>query len=325
MPVRMLLAAVVALIATASVSGCKGKKAINVRVGSEPRARVAYVARSLADPFSAWLADSVREEAEGHPGVAVDVFDGQGDDAIENKLIENAIANRYDVVVIHPNDAEAQRPFACKVVKAGIICITTSFRIDGIPGSSSVDADPYMQAKANAQKAVEQVARNANVVVLNGPANNIHSAERRRGWQKEFFDKRPDVSIAGEGAADWDRDKALDLMGSWAQSSGRIDAVIAMNDNMAAGAIEAIRFNPKFDGMLVYGVDGTAEACALIKEGRMTSTCMQSAPALARGIFEVIAQIVSGERKTADLLIDGVLIDKSNVDEFIGVAGLSAI
>ncbi len=57
----------------------------------------------------------------------------------------------------------------------------------GLKGASSVDADPYMQAKVNADLAVEQIPENANVVVLNGPPGNFHADERRRSWENEFL------------------------------------------------------------------------------------------------------------------------------------------
>ena len=96
--------------------------------------RVAYIARAQADSFAAWLANGVKEEAKKYPDITVDVFDGQANDETENSLIENAITNKYDCIIIQPNNGEAQRPYAEKVVAAGIICITTNARIDGIEG-----------------------------------------------------------------------------------------------------------------------------------------------------------------------------------------------
>jgi inositol transport system substrate-binding protein len=160
--------------------------------------RVAYIARAQADSFAAWLANSVKEEAAKYPDIKLDVFDGQASDDIQNSMIENAITNNYDVIIVQPNNGESQRPYVERVVSSGIIAITTNARIAGIEGASSVDADPYEQAAVNARAAVKQVPQNAKVVVLNGPPGNFHADERRVSWQKEFFDKRPDVTIVGE-------------------------------------------------------------------------------------------------------------------------------
>lgn len=302
-----------------AVSGCNNKTSEQgtSAADAEGKIRVAYIARAQADSFAAWLANSIKEEAAKYPNIVIDIFDGQANDDVENSLIENAIINKYDVIIIQPNNGEAQRPYAEKVVAAGIICITTNARIAGIEGASSVDADPYKQAAVNAVAALDQIPQGANVVVLNGPPGNFHADERRRSWQVEFFDKRPDVKIVGEQIANWNKDEALSFMETWIQANDKIDAVISMNDNMAAGALEATKGNPKFDNMLVYGVDGTAEACLLIKEGKMTSTCMQSAYDLSAKILDTVNKLVNKESTQIDTDIDNPLVTKENVDQYI--------
>ncbi len=279
--------------------------------------RVAYIARAQADSFAAWLANAVIEEAAKYPNIKLDVFDGQASDDTENSLIENAITNKYDAIIVQPNNGEAQRPYVEKAVAAGIKTITTNARISGIEGASSVDADPYAQAKVNADLAVEQIPQGANVVVLLGPPGNFHADTREQSWQKEFFDKRPDVKIVGKEIANWNKDEAMNYMETWVQANDKIDAIIAMNDNMAAGALEVVKDDAKFANILAYGVDGTAEACLLIKDGKMTSTSLQSAYALATSLLDTTNKLVTGEKSQIDIDIDCPLITKDNVDEFI--------
>ena len=297
--------------------GCDKTQEKSSSGDSVGKIRVAYIARAQADSFAAWLANSIKEEARKYPNIIVDIFDGQANDDVENSLIENAIINKYDVIIIQPNNGEAQRPYAEKVVAAGIICITTNARIDGIEGASSVDADPYKQGAVNAVAALTQIPQGANVVVLNGPPGNFHADERRRSWKIEFFDKRPDVKIVGEQIANWNKDEALSFMETWIQANNKIDAVISMNDNMAAGALEAVKGNARFNDLLVYGVDGTAEACLLIKEGKMTSTCMQSAYDLSEKILDTVNKLVNKEATQIDTDIDNPLVNKDSVDEYI--------
>ncbi|MDR0652368.1 MAG: sugar ABC transporter substrate-binding protein [Synergistaceae bacterium] len=281
--------------------------------------RVAYIARAQADSFAAWLANAIKAEAEKYPDIELSVFDGEANDEKENGMIENAITNKFDCIIVQPNNGEAQRPYVENIVKAGIIAITTNARIEGIPGSSSVDADPYMQAKVNCDLALTQVPQNAKVVVLNGPPGNFHADERRRAWQIEFFDKRPDVQIVGEQIAHWNKDEAMTFMEDWVQSQSRIDAIISMNDNMCAGALEVVKGNSKFDNLLAYGVDGTAEAVLLIKEGRMTATCMQSAYDLAELLLSSADNLLTGKEKEINTDIGNPLITKDNVEDFVKI------
>ncbi len=310
---------IVACLMTLAVIGCQKSSggSSSSSSSSDGKIRVAYIARAQTDSYAAWLVDALKAEMAKYPDMALDVFDGQENDDVQNGLIENAIINNYDVIIVQPNNGEAQRPYVEKIVDAGIIAITTNARISGIEGASSVDADPYLQAKVQADAAVSQIPQNANVVVLVGPPGNFHSDERRISWEEEFFKKRPDVKIVGEQIANWNKDEALNFMEAWVQANDRIDAVISMNDNMAAGAIEVTKSNPKFDNMLVYGVDGTAEAVLLIDEGKMTSTTMQSAYDLSEKIADTAHKLATGAAKQIDTDIGNPNITKESVGPYL--------
>ncbi|GHV34873.1 rhizopine-binding protein [Synergistales bacterium] len=305
--------ALLALLIAALVLSC------GVGTAAEKKFRVAYIARAQADSFAAWLANAVKAEAAKYPNIELAVFDGEANDEKENAMIENAITNKFDCIIVQPNNGEAQRPYVESIVKAGIIAITTNARIAGIPGSSTVDADPYLQAKVNCDLALKQVPQNAKVVVLNGPPGNFHADERRKAWGAEFFAKRPDVKIVGEQIAHWNKDEAMTFMEDWVQSNETIDAIVSMNDNMAAGALEVVKGNAKFANILAYGVDGTAEAVLLIQEGRMTSTCMQSAYDLAELLLKSADSLLTGKEKQIDTDIGNPLITKDNVEDFVKI------
>ena len=176
-------------------------------------------------------------------------------------------------------------------------------------------------------RAVDEVPENANVVVLKGPSGNYHADKRREAWDENFFSKRTDVKILYEDFANWNSDEALTLMESWVQAGTHIDAIISMNDNMAAGAIEAIRENKDYfneDGtanFLAYGVDGTAQGCLLIKEGLFTSTALQSAADLAEKNLEYAEKVVNGEMEVTDVndYVDAPEINADNVDDYIQI------
>lgn len=323
---KIIAAALMSVMTVATIAGCTpstpattttaGSSADTTSAGAKTY-KVAFVARTQADSFAAWLVNEMKTAAEKYPDIQLDVFDGQADDEKENAAIENAITNNYDAIIVQPNNGEAQRPYVEKIVEAGIIAITTNARIEGIEGASSVDADPYVQAKVNAEIALDQVPQNAKVVVLNGPSGNFHADERRRAWQAEFFDKRTDVQIVGEQIANWNKDEAVQYMEDWVTANPEIHAIISMNDNMAAGALEVVKDNPKFAEILSYGVDGTPEATLLINEGTMTSTCLQSAIDLAEANIDTVYKLLTGEETQIDMDIDAVLITKDNAKEYV--------
>jgi len=279
--------------------------------------RVAYIARAQADSFAAWLANEMKAAAEDYDDITLEVFDGQADDEVENRMIENAIANKFDAIIVQPNNGDAQSPYIQQAIDAGIVTITTNPRVEGLDGGDSVDANPYDQGAVVAQLALEQVPENAKVVVLTGPAGNFHSTARRDAWQKEFFDKRPDVTIVAEDTANWNKDEALTLMEDWSLANSEIDAIISMNDNMAAGALEALKGKSGFEGILAYGVDGTPEATLLIQEGLLTASTLQNARELAELNMKSVHELLTGEADEINVDIGNPLITSENVQEYI--------
>ncbi len=277
--------------------------------------RIAYIARAQGDSFAAWLADAVVKESKKYPNTQVTVFDGQSKNELITTHIENAVTNKYDLILLQPFDSEAQVAPVKDAVKAGVKVVTVNNRVND-PSIPAVDADPIQQAEVNAKLAVKQVPQNAKVVVLMGPAGNMHSDKRREGWQKYFFDQRKDVKIVGEQIANWNKDEGMRLMEDWLQANSKIDAIISMNDNMATGALEAAKGSGG-PFPLAYGVDGTAEACLKIKAGEMTSTSLQSAYALAELSVKMSYDLLTGKTVTTPQFITADLITKDNVDKFI--------
>ncbi len=280
--------------------------------------RVAYIARAQGDSFAAWLANAVKDEAtRAYPNIDVTIYDGQSNNEMISTHIENAVTNKFDVIVLQPYDPEANIYPLEEAVDTGIIAICTNPMIDS-PKFGNVDANPYDQGAVVARSALAQVPQNANVVVLLGPAGNPHSLGRRDAWQKEFFDKRPDVKIVGEQIANWNKDEGMRYMEDWIQATnGKIDAIISMNDNMCTGALEAAQ-DAGVKNILSYGVDGTAEACLLIKSGVMTSTSLQNAYTLAEGTMKMVDDMLKGAAPKT-IMIDCPLITKDNADEFIAI------
>ena len=320
---KKVLAVIMTLMMILALAACGGgasEESTDESASSGETKRVCFVARASADTFAAWLTNEI-----------------EADDNTENGLLEDCITKKYDLVIVQSNNNAAQAPYVQKLIDAGIPVITTNPTthqddLDGsgstevMEGTGTVDADPVAQAAVGAQRAVDEIPENANVVVLKGPSGNYHADKRREAWDTYFFDKRSDVTILGEDFANWNSDEALTLMEAWVQKGTHIDAIISMNDNMAAGAIEAIKDNPEYvqDGkanFLAYGVDGTAQGCLLIEEGLLTATALQSAADLAVKNMEYAEKVVNGEMAVTEVndFVDAPEINKDNVADFIKI------
>ncbi len=319
--------------------GLAGALAASSLAMADDAKKVCFVARASADTFAAWLTDEMKEAAKDYEDqFTLDCVSGEADDNTENGLLEDCITKEYDLVIVQSNNNAAQAPYVVKLVDAGIPVITTNPTthqndLDGgddtsvLAGTGTVDADPVAQAAVGAKRAVDEVPEGANVVVFRGPSGNYHAEKRREAWDTYFFDERDDVNILYDDYANWNSDEALKLMESWVGAGTHIDAIISMNDNMAAGAIEAVRNNADYfneDGtpnFLAYGVDGTAQGCLLIKEGLLTATALQSASDLAKKNMEYASKVVSGEMDVTEVddYVDAPEINAENVDDYLQV------
>ena len=327
----------------AAVSIAAALAAVPSAAMAEDAYRVCFVARASADTFAAWLTDSMVKTAETYDDIELTCVSGEGDDNKMATLLEDCITKEYDYVIVQSNNNAAQAPYVKAIADAGIPVITTNptthqCDLDGetgdpevdnavMAGTGTVDADPVEQASRGAVRAVEEVPENGNVVILRGPSGNYHAEKRREAWDTYFFAERPDVTILYEDYANWHNDEAMALMETWTQAGTHIDAIISMNDNMAAGAIEAIRNNPDYineDGtanFLAYGVDGTAQGCLLIKEGLLTATALQDASEIAKLNMEYAEKVLNGEMEYTEVsdFVEAPEINAENVDEFIQI------
>jgi inositol transport system substrate-binding protein len=287
--------------------------------------RVAYIARAQSDSFADWLAVEMTSEAMTYPDISLDVF-SEASDVEQNTTIEKAIAEKYDAIIVEGNHSESQRSYIENIVSAGIVAVTTNPRVADIKGASSIDASPYGEGAAVAKVALEKIPENAKVVVLDGPRGNVHSTERRTAWENEFFAKRPDVKVVAEKIANWNRGEARKLVAGLVIANGTVDAVISMNDDMAAGALEAVADKAEFAGMQAYGADGTFEATLLIKDGKMTATSLHSAGELAKLNMKAVHDLLTGKAKCVNVDIRTPLIDANNAQDYVAmytIAGLN--
>ena len=289
-------------------------------VQSGEKKKVAYVARSLSDPFAAWLASEMEAKAKNYSDTfTLEILDSQGDSEKENSIIETCITKKYDCVIIQPNDGELQRPYAEKIVNAGIYCITTNAKIRDLKGASSVDAEPYDQGAVLAENMVKNVPKDGKVVFFNALSGNYHTTSRTKAFQEKFLAQRPDVKLLAETTIEGPsfESQALAVFEDWVQTFGAIDCVYSVGDVQSLACVNAVKDNPVYKNMQAYGVDGLPGVLLSIKEGRYTGTCMQDAGQLAELNMKAANELLTGAKTQVDYGIDAVYIDKSNVDQYL--------
>jgi inositol transport system substrate-binding protein len=281
--------------------------------------KVALLPTDVSLTYASWLTQSFEKYAKNYPNIEFTVLDSKNKVETQLSNLENCVQQKYDFIILHPVDVEAIIGKADEVVAGGIPVLIVNQSDGGSKLVSNVDADPVEQGEVPAKVAFERIPQNGKVVVLLGPSGNRHSAGRREGFQKELFDKRPDIQILDEQIGNWNKAEGMRYMEDWLQRFDKIDAVISMNDAMALGTIEAVKAQNKMEGMTFYGVDGLADAVLSIQASELTATCVQNADEQAKQSLIIADKVLKSEEKVVKYLTPGELITLDNVAQWVEV------
>ncbi len=167
--------------------------------------------------------------------------------------------------------------------------------------------------------ACENLSEGAKIVYILGSLGFSDVEERKEGFYAaiEEYD-RTDIEILAEQTGEWSRETSLALMEDWLIAYDEIDGVIAQNEAMALGAIEAIKVADRLDEFeVISGIDGTVAGLESVAAGEMDSTCMQDAAGQTNMFIEVFDELVAGATVDSEYMIDFVIITIDNVDDYL--------
>lgn len=236
-------------------------------------------------------------------------------DSIPEQLsqVEDVIVKKPDAIVFIPVDYKALVPAVEKINAAGIPVTNITDRIAGGKLVAYVGADDYNIGLATARFLLKQMGGKGNVVILEGVKGSLTNTDRVRGFN-DALKENPNVKLLASQPANYQRLNALQVMENLIQSHPQIDGVLAANDPMAVGAIEALEgANRK---ALVVGINGSKEAVELIKTGKL----------LASGDFngfiqgclgtEIAVRNLRKEATPKEIILKPVVIEKSNTGPY---------
>ena len=183
--------------------------------------------------------------------------------------IEDAITKRPSAVVFVPVDSKAMVPGVQKMNAAGIPVVNIVDHSLGGEILSWIGADEHIMALSTGRYLLEKLGGKGNVIIIEGVGGSLGSAERVRGF-KQALDEFPNVKLLASQPGNFQRLQALQVTENLLQAHPTIDGVMAANDAMALGAIEALdAANRK---ALVVGLNGTKEGIDAIKAGKLLAS-----------------------------------------------------
>jgi ribose transport system substrate-binding protein len=276
----------------------------------------------LAFPFVVAMVEGSDQAAEDMNFQQV-LTDAQGDVQAQIAQLEDITAQGPDGIVLVALDAEAVIPQLEAASDAGIPVLTCWNDLGGpprenYPGSISlIGVDEVQTGRDVAQLAIETLPEGGKVAIIEGAPGFQASIERSEGFTEVLADY-PEIEIVSSQPGNWTREEALAVAENILQVHPDLDLIYAHDDNMAIGAITALRDSNLLDQVAVVGVGGSIEALDAIRAGELFGTVFDSPRAAAYICSKALVAHLEGETIPSEVFLPRPIVTAENVDEFEG-------
>lgn len=325
---KILTLAVAGILAAGVLAGCGGSSGSSAADGgaqaasSDGAIKVGYSCVDMNNTFQTYLVSAAQDKAK-EMGAEITVTDAQNDVVKQQDQVNALIQQGVDCLVVVPADSSAMAPITQAAADKGIplvYCNVNPFTDeseipDGVHyvGSDSIEAG-IMQGEM-----MGSVLQSGKVAILQGELNHEATYMRTQGVKDVFAESYPDIEVIAEETAEWQRDKAIDVVNNWLSTYGtELNAICSNNDEMALGAVEALKKANRTD-VLVVGVDATPDGCASVQSGEMMGTVYQDSVGQGGGAVEKAVEMAQGTTPESSITwIPYVPVTQENIDDFIG-------
>ncbi|MBB3458475.1 erythritol transport system substrate-binding protein [Rhizobium sp. BK313] len=280
--------------------------------------QMTIIVNDPANPY--WLTEGNIAKATAEKlGYTATVSAHKGDTNTESNLIDTAITNKSVAIILDPANADGSVGAVKKAVAAGIpvVLVNAEINQEGLAKAQLV-SNNAQGAALGAQQWVESVGDKGKYAELLGAPSDNNAATRSNGYET-VLTQYPDLQKVAKEVANWDRTQGHDKMQSMLQANPDIIGVISGNDEMALGAIAALKEAGKLAKIKVGGFDGSPDAVAAIKAGELQYTVLQPVATFSAEAVKQADNVIktgSTGAKSEKQLFDCILITKDNVDKY---------
>ena len=286
-----------------------------------PAATVGVSMAQFDDNFLTAVRASMKERAQ-QLGVQIQFEDAENDIGRQLNQIQNFIAQHVDAIIVNPVDTDATPRMTRLAVNAGIPLVYVN-RMPADrqlpPRVSFVGSNETESGTLQMTEVCRLLGGKGDIVVLMGELTN--QSARQRTQDIEDVIARPacrGIRIVDRQAADWKRTAAADLVTNWLSAGVRPAAVVANDDEMAIGAIQALRQAKLLGSTIVAGIDATADGLAEMKAGALRLTVFQNAAAQGRGALDTALKLVRHEPVPSFVWVPFELVTRDNLARYLG-------
>jgi inositol transport system substrate-binding protein len=305
-----------ALLASAAMTGSASATTVGVSMAQ------------FNDNFLTVLRNGIDAYAKTMPGVTVQIEDGNNVANTQLNQVQNFIASKVDAIIVNPVDTSATQALTDAANAAGIPLVFVNrqpINLDTLPANEAFVGSNEKDSGTLETKQICKLLKDAgkgsgaNVYVMEGQLNN-QAAQQRTQDVKDVI-ATPDCSfikIIDLQTAGWQRDQAQTLMANWLTAGTPFDAVISNNDEMAMGALQAMKAaGTDTSKVIIGGVDATQEALASMKAGDLKVTVFQDAAGQGKGALDTALALAKGGKVDKVVSVPFKLVTPDIVDQFL--------
>jgi len=275
------------------------------------------------DNFLTVLRNGMQSYSKTLSGVTLQVEDAQNDVAKQQSQIQNFIASKVDAIIVNPVDTDATAAMSKIAAEAGIPLVYVNrepVNVDSLPDKQAFVASNEQESGTLETKEVcRLLGGKGKAVILMGELSNQAARMRTKDVHDVVAtDNCKGIEILEEQTANWSRTEGSDLMTNWLSSGIEFDAVISNNDEMAIGAIQALKAAGKdLSKVVIGGVDATQDALAAMQAGDLDVTVFQDAAGQGKGALDAALKLAKGEKVEKKVYIPFQLVTPDNVKDFV--------
>lgn len=278
------------------------------------------------DNFLTVLRNGMTDYAATQDGLTLQIEDAQNDVGKQLNQIQNFIASGVDAIIVNPVDTDATVAMSQAAADAGIPLVYVNrepVNVDTLPDNQAFVASNELESGTLETQEIcrilkEQGKTEAKAVVMMGELSN--QAARVRTQDIKDVIATPEcsfITIVEEQSANWSRTQGADLVTNWLSAGVEFDAVIANNDEMAIGAIQALKTAGRaMDSVVIGGIDATADALAAMAAGELDVTVFQNAAGQGQGAVDAAVKLSRGETVEKKVYVPFELVTPANLANY---------
>jgi ribose transport system substrate-binding protein len=233
--------------------------------------------------------------------------------AEQNKLVDDAIKDKPDAIVFVPVDYTQAAGAVGKINGANIPLINANEKLSGGTVAGYVGIDDAALAKATGEYLLKAIGGKGNVVILDGPDDNLTSRGRSGGF-RDAIKEAADVKLLAGKSGSYARQQAKQVTTSFLSSFPQVDGILAANDPMAIGAVDALKAAGRKS--LVAGINASREVMDLIKSGDIVGSGDYDTFVQGCIAVEMAVRAIRKESVPTAVMLKPLIVDKTNYAPF---------